>query len=620
MKCPQCGHWNKPTFPRCFKCGEPLLQKEAEPAWQAKLSKPPAKKVHVVYDDSMPQEADLQPVEAAAGSDEPLATEMSRLKQRRERGVAYLSEFRKNASEKGIAPSGAGITLQRSTGFFQEVPDDPKETLCEPAGSRSHGTAEPPRPVARRIKPKSRRRDPAAYRLLDISSGESDPDIDIPPSYDQALPLAPNRRKRGRTRRSPQNNPVFLAIWAVRVLIAGALLFGLWQGYTFLNSQGDFTRSNEYASLDFTMTPTTVNGYPGQKVEIAGEEGAQYYISELRRSYAVVGGKATVEVPDFVFYDTIENIDVPQMDVSLTPTLQIGGREERMASINYTIPIPLSPISLIAPELPYLQVTTSIYNMQLQVLPGSRVIINGENISDSVNENGIVTFNPPVHAIGDNIIRISVSAIYHRENSMVVTLYRPPQDVPLELLADTILSTDKQENVIYAATSPGAAVIIESPHAYLNLSPQFDTNGNFSFAAIMSKVGYNLVRIRASLPGKEDSVLEHNIYYLPPPDTYTPKAWSLNASDYNELLGNIDLRVNESRIYLCRGEIVEVLSEKPQLAIMNTGADGREQLVLLQNESKTVWEPGKSYRVYADVCGIYDKMPRFYGRYTYNYD
>jgi hypothetical protein len=332
----------------------------------------------------------------------------------------------------------------------------------------------------------------------------------------------------------------------------------------------------------------------------------------------VVGGVATIDVPDHAFYDTIENIDVPQMNVSLTPTLRVGAREERMAAIEYIIDIPLSPITLIAPELPYLQVTTSIYNMQMQVLPGSRVIINGDNISDSVNENGVVTFNPPVHAIGDNIIRISVCAIYHRENNMTVTLYRPVQDVPLELLADTTLSTSRKEVTIFAATAPGATVAIETQHEELNVS-QVDTNGNFSFTAIMSKVGYNPVRMRASLPGKEDSVLEHNIYYLPTPEVYTTRAWALSPTDYSELLNNIDLRVKYAQIYLCRGEIVEILSQKPQLAIMNTGTDGREQLVLLQNESRTVWELGKSYRVFADVCGIYNKMPRFYGRYTYDY-
>lgn len=616
MKCPACGHWNKPTFPRCFKCGEPLQAKTQQPEWRDQLIAPPAKDLHVVYDDAMPYETDIAPA-IAAPETEPLAAEMARLKERRERGVAYLSEFRKSASEKGIAPSGAGVSIQRMSGFFQEIPDDPEETLFEPIESRQRKIASVPRPVARRRR--VQRGDPMSrHGALDITD-TPDLDMDIPPSYDDVIPLAPSRTKHKRAKYTAQNGPVRLAIWAIRILVVGALLFALWQGYTLLLSANRTSKTTEYAIPDYTMTAITIEGYPGQRVLIAGEEGAQFYISELRRSYVVVGGVATIDVPDHVFYDTIENIDVPQMSVSLTPTLRVGMREERLQAINYVIDIPLSPITLIAPEVNYIQVSTSIYNMQMQVLPGSRVIVNGENISDSVNEDGVVTYNPPVHAIGENIIRISVSAVYHRENNMIVTLYRPVQEVPLELLADTTLKTSKEEVVIHAATAPNAVITIESPYRDL-VTTQIEENGNFSFTAILSKVGYNTIRIRASLPEREDSVLEHNIYYLPTPEKYTVKAWALSATDYKELLNNIVLRISDRQIYLCRGVIKQILSEKPQLAIMDTGTDGNEQLVLLQNESMTVWEVGKSYRVYADVSGLYGNMPRFNGRYTYNYE
>ena len=134
----------------------------------------------------------------------------------------------------------------------------------------------------------------------------------------------------------------------------------------------------------------------------------------------------------------------------------------------------------------------------------------------------------------------------------------------------------------------------------------------------MSRVGYNTVVIRSSMPGREDSVLEHTVYYLPPASVYTPKAWALKRSDYNELLNNISMRTNVAQIYLCQGEIVEILAEKPQLAVMDTSSDGSPQLVMLQNESATVWEVGKKYRVYADVSGMYNMMPRLIARYTYS--
>ena len=57
MKCPHCGHWNQPSFPRCFKCGAPLDAKDAAaPAWREKFEKPHKDKIRVLYDD-----ADAQP-------------------------------------------------------------------------------------------------------------------------------------------------------------------------------------------------------------------------------------------------------------------------------------------------------------------------------------------------------------------------------------------------------------------------------------------------------------------------------------------------------------------------------------------------------------------------------
>ena len=137
----------------------------------------------------------------------------------------------------------------------------------------------------------------------------------------------------------------------------------------------------------------------------------------------------------------------------------------------------------------------------------------------------------------------------------------------------------------------------------------------------MGRVGDNKIIIRASYPGKADSIVEHTVYYLPPAEVYTPKAWALNASDYSELMNNLARRIESAQIYLCEGVIKELLSTNPQLAIMDTGTDGNEQLVLLENRSTNYgspWEIGKKYRVFADVSGIYNVMPRLIGRYTYS--
>ena len=108
------------------------------------------------------------------------------------------------------------------------------------------------------------------------------------------------------------------------------------------------------------------------------------------------------------------------------------------------------------------------------------------------------------------------------------------------------------------------------------------------------------------------------MYYLPPAAVYTRQAWPLNTAwHYSDLLSNISARIAKSQIYVCEGTIVSILSNSPQLAIMEIGDKTSSRQVLLENQTTDTWAVGESYRVFADVYGLYNGMPRFVGRYTY---
>ncbi len=633
MKCPRCGHWNKPTFPRCFQCGEPLHTDESpKAAWREQFEKPKDSKVRVIYDDSAPPEEDVAiatPEEEE--QKESLAAEMNRLKSRRARGLVYLEEFRKNAAEQGIAPSGSGVSIRRADGFFSDVPDDPEETVYEPPEIRER-LRDASKQTAGKQSPRVRGRAGSRANMPAYDADAFDTDPDLPPSFDDTAPLAPHpagktrRRKRGRALRGP----VLLARWVVRILgvLAAAVL--IWQGALYIQSRAASVPTSDEV-VNASVEPIEVDGAPGRRIVITGEEGTQFYIAELRKSYVVVGGVATIEVADYVFYQDIEHLEASQMDVALTPTRIRGGEEKRMAPIQYTIDIPISPITLVSPEADRVNVHTSIYNIMLMVTPKSKVLINGEDKSDQVKDDGTLTHNAAVHAIGDNVVTVTVRAPRCRENNMTLTFYRAPQDVPLELATDTLVKTSSDKMTIYAATMVGATISIESPIFSLDVS-KADPNttgadGSFSFEARMERVGENTITIRASYPGREDSVLEHVVTYLPPADTYTKKAWALSSADYSELLNNINLRIKNAQIYLCKGTIVEIKGTNPQMVVMNTGTAEKEQLVFLENQSynpersttvNAVWELGKTYRVFADVSGLYNGMPKLVARYSYD--
>ena len=87
--------------------------------------------------------------------------------------------------------------------------------------------------------------------------------------------------------------------------------------------------------------------------------------------------------------------------------------------------------------------------------------------------------------------------------------------------------------------------------------------------------------------------------------------------DYSELLANIDARSKKGTIYEVKGYIVSIESQKPQIAIINTSEDGKSRPVYIVNYSKTKWEMGNYYRLFADVYGTFINYPAMNVRYTY---
>jgi hypothetical protein len=66
-----------------------------------------------------------------------------------------------------------------------------------------------------------------------------------------------------------------------------------------------------------------------------------------------------------------------------------------------------------------------------------------------------------------------------------------------------------------------------------------------------------------------------------------------------------------------KGVVQYTVSEKPQKVVINTSDDGKSQPVLVENYTKTKWEVGKYYRIYADAFSTYANMPWLNARYTY---
>lgn len=586
MKCPQCGQWNRASFPRCIKCGFELTTNVQEPSWKSQLKDDKGKEFIRVddYGDAvtLPDEREV------------LAREMQELKERKQEGYERKRRMLQHSAQReASAATQRTQTMHGGTVFPRQEEDPHRAVRIVREGDR----------MAERQPEQAWPGFEAGYDPMAEAGMRS---------QRYYMNIQTPQEIRMPSRHAVLRRFIRVLTWLMAVCVVALVVFLGYQAIRLRQeSISDKTRA--------TVTASIVDDHAAHTILIPGEDGQQIYIKELHAAYIVTGGFATVELADHIWYEDLEELKDEAMSVTLTPYVKTAsGQQKPLDTITYDISIPLSPITLLTPDSLSTEVTTAMYSMQFVVRPGSTVTINGKNVSDTVSaETGELTYNATVQPIGDNKFDIVVRSQYCRENTLQVVLYREVQDIPLDLAADTYTSTSASAIEIRATTLPGASVEILTPHTDLKIT-ELDTTGKFSFMAVFDHIGNNTISITASYPGRKTSRVDYIMYYVPNQDVYTRKAWPLNsASDYSELVANIRMRAERTQIYEVVGTIAEIVSDKPQMAIVYTSDDGKNRPVLLENKSKTTWNVGDYFRIYADAYGTYDAMPWLIARYTY---
>lgn len=357
-------------------------------------------------------------------------------------------------------------------------------------------------------------------------------------------------------------------------------------------------------------------------IEFRTDDG-NIFIEKLNESFPVVNGAARVVIDDSEWFESNPANDA-SFKVEIRPVLtKLNGEVRTLSDIVYDVDVPASPLEIIQPASGYEEVLISLYSLQMRVKPGSAVTVNGNDVSDFIDRRGYISLNQTVKPIGDNIINVIVRTPSHRETRAQITLYRPVFDIPLELDINTVESTSTSRIVISGKFEPGASVSI-SPKP---VDSQIDhAQGTFRFDMNLTRIGDNEIKITASSPGKESSVITHSVYYLPTEAEYSSKAWKM---DYHGLMEYYE--VWRGRIFLCTGEITEILpsptpdpnaagGNAPQTAaqtfVQDVGKDS-EQLVYIDNYSATTVEAGKKYKIFADAAGLKNGCPHLIARYIY---
>lgn len=436
------------------------------------------------------------------------------------------------------------------------------------------------------------------------------------PNCKQPLPTGDAAQKREKAEKAAPRPPVWQRALGVAVALMTlcALAVG---GYKLWSWVYNYRLERLYTRGAYTPTVSEVTMADlraGHAIAFYGRDGDQIFLPEMNKSLTISGGVARMEMADSDWFGPSVD-DVDHADVTLSPMLiSEKGHKTVLPKLNFQIEVPQSPLSITSPAKDKIDVVTSVYPLILNVVPGSTVFVNGQDVTASIDRSGYLSTNVAVEPIGDNLVTLIVRTPRHRETRKELDFYRQKFDIELEL--DTTVSdrSPSRTMAVTGKTEPGAVISVDTDYMEESLSQDMES-GRFSFIAKFNTVGENVVRFRASMPGKKDASISFTVNYLPSLAEYSAKAW---AMDYERL--KLMFEQWNGRVFQCRGELIDSFVDGDKTYVVMDVGDDEQELIILENRT-TLTSPalGRRYEAYADVDGQHMYKSTYYPKLVARY-
>jgi len=400
------------------------------------------------------------------------------------------------------------------------------------------------------------------------------------------------------------------------ILCIAIALFGLYKIVFWI---GNYRVVRLYTRGVYTPTINTItmdDGRMGHTIVFYGEDGDQIYIPELKRSIVISGGIARITIADSDWFEG-DVTNVESAEIFLSPILiDERGTRTQLPGMDLTIEVPDAPLEILSPTEDNLNIVTARYELELQVVPGSTVLINNEDVTDTIDRSGLLSQNVNVQPIGDNVYNIIVRTAKHHETRRDIVIHREDYDISFEMDASVSHSSSNETMTVSGIIEPGASIEVNT--GYVANSVSIDqTTGQFSFIAKFDDFGNNDVIFTVSMEGRRDAVINMVVNYKPTLAKYSSLAWRMDYEQLKKLYEQW-----RGQVFKCVGPIIDIVHEDGKTYfIMDVGTDGKEQIVALENYSSTTSPSlGRSYTAYADVRGHYmynaQNYPLLYARYV----
>lgn len=427
-------------------------------------------------------------------------------------------------------------------------------------------------------------------------------------------PLPTPEEIKEKPRRTAFHRVLVILLWIACFAAVGVGIYKLvfWidsYNITRLYTRGAYTPTVNEVEMD--------DGRIAHALIFYGQDGDRVFLPEINECLSICGGVARLEIADADWF-TGDVSEYDYADICFSPVLmREDGTQTRLPNVEYSIDVPESPLEVVSPATEGVNVVTSVYPIDLQVVAGSNVYINGEDLTEKVDRSGALSVDVSVQPIGDNTYTVIVRTPRHKETRRDIILYREKYDIEIELDSTVKNVSNETTMTVSGSCEPGAAISVDTPYVEESLIMDM-TTGRFQFLAKFSQFGNNTVRFRATKEGRADAVLSIVVNYKPTLAAYSANAWKLEKADYEQL--RILFEEWHGKVFRCNGVIVDSFQDgDTKYMVMDTGSDGEERLIILENLTTISPSYGPKYSAWADVEGRYMYNSHYYPLLTARY-
>lgn len=437
--------------------------------------------------------------------------------------------------------------------------------------------------------------------VVEVSANEQD-DEDGKPA---------RRKKSGRGSQSSGKKIVLWALVCVTLAAAGFFLsmfmqnqYGGWGG--FFSSVFGSSSTQTYASPK--VEEATVNGEAGHKITIYGPQNAIVSISSLGLKDIITTDSVVFEVADSKMIADQLPDDEGNIEISLEATV-VNGAETTTARIPvFSISLMQTPLTLLSPSQTQITTSGTEIKFSVQTVKGAKLTIDGNNISDLVDEEGLASYTLPISWEGEKEVVVEASADGYNTTSIKLTIAHGEDPVKLTIQPALPSSTDKETLLVSGTTDPEATIATTA-----NLDGEIEQNasGTFSFTVKLT-YGLNQFQLTSTLSDGTQTVRDIEITRQPDIDTYTRSA---QVMDYERIVYNNEKL--KGTVFLCVGVITEDVGEQENGAKRFKMDVGSDEIVVIDYFGTADLQEGTSYRIFAHISGMEGSLPLLDGWFAY---